>query len=192
MQVKTQSNSKILIVSDDLLQLKLLKKSLKSHGAVSCLPANQLTIKSDKIIEVVNLIILDVRTFEDNGLEFCEWISNHHGQIKIVLLAGLSHQIKLSQAIKEGNAHDYLLFPIDEKKLELIVTKFIITLNSKNTLKGNNELSKSSPLIPLTDMMMSNEPPAAKIKPGSILAVLNKKHPDIFNGKWQASDQFKR
>lgn len=192
MSDKTQSDSSILIVSDDSLQVKLLKKSLKAYGAVSYLPTSQLTIKSDKILELVNLIILDVRSFDGNGLELSEWLCNNYDQIKIVLIAGLSHQIKLSQAIKDGSAHDYLLLPIDNQKLGQIATKYTVKSTQKNSAKEKGELSESSPLIPLTSMMMSKEPSEAKIKPGSILAVLNKKHPNIFDGKWQASDKFER
>ncbi|WP_413699458.1 response regulator [Psychromonas sp. KJ10-10] len=189
MPISTQNNHPIFIVSDDLLQLKILTALIQEHVDNACVAINHQVINSDVRLKNAQLIIIDQRSLGEHALALCDRIKQQHNHLKIILISGLSHQIILSQAIKLGTADDYLLFPVDNSKLATILKKHHQKSPPTSTNKSNPPSNARSGF--LSTLRNNNEPLQPKIKADSMLALLEKRYPGILYGKWQTSDRFK-
>tara|TARA_R110001583_G_scaffold16561_20_gene67965 strand:+ start:8461 stop:9036 length:576 start_codon:yes stop_codon:yes gene_type:complete len=191
MPISTQHSYHVVLVTDDSLQLKLLTGLIQKHANTVCVSVGHHKVRTEKTLRKANLIIIDERALPDNALTLCKGIKSQDSQAKIILIAGLRDQLNLSQAIKAKTADDYLLFPIDTNKLNLLLTKYLKKSPATYPPKGIKALTKNTPFTALSSLAKHKESSQPRLKPGSMLASLNRIYPGIVDGKWQESDSFK-
>ncbi|MCD6227975.1 MAG: response regulator [Candidatus Omnitrophica bacterium] len=112
---------KILLIDDDPLVLKTLKKLLKAEGyCVELAKAAQEGLEKGKTLNV-DLIICDVKMPEINGIELIKQVkefrkNENKPDVPVIFITGYASEDAPIEAIKLG-ARDYLLKPFDLDKL---------------------------------------------------------------------------
>lgn len=119
---------KILVVDDDksvryFLDLFLKKKGYQNVQSVETGQEALDIIKKEE----VNLVLLDVRLPDLNGVEVLRRIKQINEQIPVIMITAYPEEEKAKEAIKEG-AYDYIVKPFDLYYLELILLTKIIQL----------------------------------------------------------------
>jgi len=137
---------KILIVDDEIIQLKLLAKviqSLKPEYEVSFTNSSTEALKMLSLHQY-DILITDIKMPKMDGIELIKSLREtiHNDDIKIIILSGYSEFEYARSAIKY-NVSDYLLKPIEKQNL-------IDILNSIERSINNNQveiIDSSTPLI---------------------------------------------
>ena len=109
----------ILLVDDEEFILDYLEESIYSMS----LEMEHIFRASsvEEALEVFNqhnipIVITDIQMPEKSGLDFLEILSQHHKEVKTILLSGYS-EFKYAQTAIQYGAVDYLLKPIMEEEL---------------------------------------------------------------------------
>ena len=132
----------ILIVEDDELQRKvlyaLLKKDRHSVRACDCLAE----ARSRLAAEPVNLLFLDRRLPDGDGLEFVAACAEKHPDVHIVVMTAFADVPSVVQAIRNG-AYDYLPKPIHPEQFSKIVRNVEKSVSMQERVAGLSRLSSA-------------------------------------------------
>jgi DNA-binding LytR/AlgR family response regulator len=116
---------KIAICEDVLEQQEHLKRIIEEMGN-SDLQEPDLFSSGEEMIEAYNngtkysIILLDMQLKELNGIETAKMIRRHDKKVIIIIVTSIMEYAVEGYSI---NAFDFILKPVDEKKLEVIVKK---------------------------------------------------------------------
>ncbi|MFN3479683.1 MAG: sigma-54-dependent transcriptional regulator [Thermodesulfovibrionales bacterium] len=149
------NKNKILVVDDQRTVCYSLQRFLQSEGY------NVHTATSgEDALSVLNdikpdLVIMDVRMPEMDGIEVLRKIKESHPQIQVIMMTAFSTTEKAIQAIKLG-AYDYLTKPFDNDELlirvrDAIKTKElmneVVTFNASDDFTGGERIIGKSPAM---------------------------------------------
>ena len=112
-----QNKIKVLIVEDNLLNLKLASDLLliDGFGVISCVDAESVAALLNA--NEVDLILMDINLPEMNGMELCKVVKQQYPAIHIVGLS-TSGEVSIIQKMIDNGAAGYLLK--DASKAEII------------------------------------------------------------------------
>ena len=122
---------KIMVVEDNLDEVKLIKMILEPEGyeVVTTLNGNE---AKEKIKEgKIDLIVLDVMMPEMDGFAFCSWIrkSENYKDIPVILLTGVAERIRDTKyplnGVMRADADDYLEKPVKPEVLLDVIAKLL-------------------------------------------------------------------
>lgn len=115
---------RILVVDDELLIRTALQGILSAHGFE--VRVCETGIKALEILTqgFFDLVILDLKLPDFNGLELLKEIKGHFPETGVVIITAYAEVKTAVQAIKDG-AFDYLSKPFQEEELLIIIEKFL-------------------------------------------------------------------
>jgi DNA-binding NtrC family response regulator len=113
--MKQQAN--ILIVDDELEIREVLKEFLQLKGYAALTAANGVEALTCLKAEKLDLAVVDMWMPGMNGLEILRSIRAIDPSVGVIIMTGLCDAEIARQAIESG-AHDYLLKPLDLRRLE--------------------------------------------------------------------------
>ena len=163
----------VLIVDDDLNHLKTLKAIIGSWG-YTVYDAEDGKKAVERVKErSYDLILLDVRMAELDGIAAMKQIKGYNPAIPILIMTAYSSVDTAVEALKSG-AYDYLTKPIDFDELKLTIERalehsVLKTENQylKDRLSADYELhniiGKSQPMKELVDMLAMVAPSEATV-----------------------------
>jgi two-component system response regulator HydG len=114
--------NKILVVDDDAGHLLTVKTIVKSWGHHVVTADDGSTAVARAKNEPVDLIVMDVRMVEMNGLEALKKIKAYNPAIPIIIITAYSSVDTAVEALKSG-AYDYLTKPLDFDLLKLTIER---------------------------------------------------------------------
>ncbi len=122
------AKGKIMVVDDeaevrDLIKLVLEKKGLHALEAVDGQNAIDILQSGDNMVNV-GVILCDIRMPRVNGVECIQFIREQAPGIPIVVITGYPDTELASNLLKKG-VKDYLVKPVENKKLLAVVEKHI-------------------------------------------------------------------
>ena len=125
------SKPKIMVVEDNIDEVKLIKMILEPEGyeVVTTLNGNE---AKEKIKEgKIDLIVLDVMMPEMDGFAFCSWVrkSEDYKDIPVILLTGVAERIRDTKyplnGVMRADADDYLEKPVKPEVLLDVIAKLL-------------------------------------------------------------------
>ncbi len=131
----------VLVIEDDIILLNLLKKMITSIKNVDC---NVLICKNGSEgyealkAQSIDLVITDFNMPGWSGLTVLEKTKELNPDIDVVIMTAHADIHNAVKIMKNG-AYDYLLKPIEQDELEILITR----LWEKQTLVRENRLLKS-------------------------------------------------
>lgn len=127
---------KILIVDDSWFMRTLIRQMIEKHGHIAVGEASDGQEAFEKYAaEKPDLVIMDITMENVDGIEGVRRIKAFDKDAKIIMCSGMGQQSYIRRAIMAG-AHDFIVKPIDEKRLLASIAK-IFQDNEKNR-KGND------------------------------------------------------
>jgi len=163
----------ILVVDDDLNHLKTLKAIIGSWGH-TVYDANDGKKAVERVMErPFDLILLDVRMAEMDGIAALKQIKDYNPAIPILIMTAYSSVDTAVEALKSG-AYDYLTKPLDFDVLKLTIERAL----EHSGLKAENQhlkdqlsadydlrniIGKSQPMKSLVDMLAMVAPSEATV-----------------------------
>jgi len=151
----------VLIVDDEFTIREGIKNAFNwdEHGLKVCGTASG-GFEALELIEqkTPNIIILDIKLMDIDGLEVLEVIKEKYSNIKVILISG-HDDFEYAQKAIELNAFSYILKPIDDKKLfsKILEAKRIIE-EQFNKIKFDESLNKQlKESIPVLRDMFLNQ-----------------------------------
>jgi len=122
------AKGKIMVVDDeaevrDLIKLVLEQKGLHALEAVDGQNAIDILQSGDNMVNV-GVILCDIRMPRVNGVECIQFIREQAPGIPIVVITGYPDTELASNLLKQG-VKDYLVKPVENKKLLAVVEKHI-------------------------------------------------------------------
>jgi two-component system response regulator HydG len=116
--------SKILLIEDDISLCKLLEKFLikKAFGVTIAFSASEARSAIRK--ESFNLILMDIRLPDADGIGLMAEFKNSNPEIPVILMTGYSDVNTAVKAIKNGAA-DYISKPFNPDEVLLVITNAI-------------------------------------------------------------------
>jgi len=123
-------NPKILIVDRsehfiELICIRLLNYGFNNFKTAKC-GRDGLKIVD---FESPDIVILETRLEDINGLKVCELIKELHGpQVKVIIMSGLSEPSQLGKA-KEAGADEYVFKTFDCVDILIAVKKLVAEMN---------------------------------------------------------------
>lgn len=118
--------SKVLIVEDNELNMKLFHDLLEAHG-IATLQTND----GRKVMDLVrkdrpDLILMDIQLPEVSGLEVTRWLKADEDLKTIPVIAVTAFAMKGDeQKIREGGCEDYISKPISVVKFMETIGKYL-------------------------------------------------------------------
>ncbi len=128
-----EKKAKILIVEDETPLRELLKSELTRSGYSVQVAADGLEGLNRYAEECFNVVLLDVKMPEMDGVEVLERMSDHSNIPEIIMFTGHGDIETAVKCIKLG-AYDYLTKPVKLDELEMVIGK----ANEKNRLRREN------------------------------------------------------
>lgn len=122
---KPNHKFKILILDDDIMMLKILKKIFSDKGYEVVLCSNPFEVIGIIKENKVDLAILDLILPQSNGYEVTELIRKTEPDLPIIILSGSTITESKIKALKVG-ADDYITKPFEEKELIARVERTLI------------------------------------------------------------------
>jgi len=147
-------NLNILIVDDEPGLRNGLKKILSLQG-YDVLEASCINEAKDVLKKMnVDLIFLDLKLGNENGLEFLKKLKNEEPLIPVIIITGYGNIKNAVECLQEG-AINYITKPIDKDLLLSVINK---ELNSIKLLKENIRLKESlEESLNITPLKSSNK-----------------------------------
>lgn len=116
------SKIKIGIVDDDLLFVQLLKNYIENHGGyqvvLTATGGHQFLTEQD--CDALDILILDLRMTNGDGLEVMSVLSQKETEIKIIVLSSFYRRSFMGQMLKMG-AHAFLPKEIELEELLAVI-----------------------------------------------------------------------
>ena len=130
----------ILVVDDEVNNLQLLKRSLRSNYTVLVATNGKEALEMVKIAgNEISMIISDQRMPEMQGVDFLQEVSKNYPDIIKILLTGYTDTDVIIDAINKCNLYQYILKPFDPGTLQITVQQ---GLKKFEILTQNTELNK--------------------------------------------------
>lgn len=146
----------IFVVDDDESQRTMLRAVLQAEGYIVEEAASGETAFQAIAERGYDLILLDLRLAEENGLEVLRTIKNQYPRLPILLITAYASIKTAVEAMKEG-AYDYLTKPLDIEELLLTIDKALehYTLQMENVqLRSQIDTQKLFPNLIATSTVM--------------------------------------
>ncbi len=146
----------ILVVDDEESQRTMLRAVLQAEGYAVEEAATGAAALHSVTERGYDLILLDLRLAQENGLEVLRGIKRQCPRLPILLITAYASIKTAVEAMKEG-AYDYLTKPLDIEELLLTIAKALdhYTLQAENVqLKAQMEAQKRFPDILATSAAM--------------------------------------
>lgn len=137
-------NGKILIVDDEIINIRVLEKILNARNYETISTINSLEVMDLLVKNEISLILLDIRMPKLDGFHLIKMIKKDVllREIPIIFLTGLSETEILATAFELG-CSDYITKPFKKEELLARIKTHLKIQNMQKTLKNrNNELSK--------------------------------------------------
>ncbi|GAN34022.1 MAG: sigma-54-dependent Fis family transcriptional regulator [Candidatus Brocadia sp. AMX2] len=112
------SGEKILVIDDDLNILEVIRMRLKAWGYYVIVARNGEEAKSALSATSFNLVIIDLRLSEENGIELMEGIIRYHPNIPVIILTAHGSIESAVEAMRKG-AYSYITKPFHNEDLSL-------------------------------------------------------------------------
>jgi len=163
----------LLVVDDDLGHLKTLKTIINSWGyGVSVADDGAKAVENVKA-GPYDLIIMDVRMAEMNGIEALKQIKTYNPAIPILIMTAYSSVDSAVEALKAG-AYDYLTKPLDFEVLKLSLDRALehTSLKTENKhlkdklsadFEMKNIIGRSKKMKEMIDMLAMIAPSEATV-----------------------------
>lgn len=116
------SGEKILVIDDDLNILEVIRMRLKAWGYYVIVARNGEEAKSALSATSFNLVIIDLRLSEENGIELMEGIIRYHPNIPVIILTAHGSIESAVEAMRKG-AYSYITKPFHNEDLSLHIKK---------------------------------------------------------------------
>ncbi|MBM4055282.1 MAG: sigma-54-dependent Fis family transcriptional regulator [Planctomycetes bacterium] len=139
------SNENILIIDDDANILEVLRMRLKALGYYVSIAKDGDEAKKALSLNNINLAIIDLRLFGENGIELMEDIIKNYPKLPIIILTAHGSIESAVEAMKKG-AYSYITKPFRSDDLAIqiknalekqLLTKEIEYLRSQLDAHGN-------------------------------------------------------
>ncbi|MCP4876096.1 MAG: diguanylate cyclase, partial [Gammaproteobacteria bacterium] len=132
--------SDVLIVDDNINNLKLLRSLLAEQGYRVRLATNGEMALSSVTSNIPDLILLDITMPDMDGYEVCERLKNNQStqDVPIIFLSALKEQFDIVRGLAMG-AVDFVTKPFKAEVLLARVNTHLTINKLQNTLKSNNE-----------------------------------------------------
>lgn len=140
-------NAKILIVEDDSLGIRLMKKALEGKNYKIATASNGKTALSKAWANNFDIIILDVRLPDINGFQICEKLKQHPAtaHVPVVFLTGLNNPNDIAQGFEAG-AVDYISKPFNAPEFIMRIDNHLKMSAYSKTLEENARISEEAKL----------------------------------------------
>lgn len=168
------SNSKILLVDDEPLNLKLYDKMLKEHNFVITTATNGQECLDRVREEFPDLIILDWNMPVMDGIDALETLKKDSStkDIPVLMVTGvMTSSEDLAYAMTVG-AIDFLKKPFDKQELNARVRNILLLNESIKALKKQNTLLEDKNLF-ITSLFESIPHPVTYYSPEGVLLMCN-------------------
>lgn len=111
------NNAKVLIVDDDSLGIRLMKKALQGQGYKIATATNGKTALTKAFANNFDIIILDIKLPDINGFSICEKLKQHPAtsNVPVVFLTGLNNHHDVIKGFEAG-AVDYISKPFNAEE----------------------------------------------------------------------------
>lgn len=151
------NNNKILVVEDEELFARAVAKHLKKAGFDCECAANLADARALAKQFVPDLVLLDMRLPDGNGLDLIAEFINKN--IKVIVMTAYGEVSDAVQAMKLG-ANDYLKKPIDLEELLLIIQKNEKTFELQTSLDHAKQLNSHTSMHASTGVELLGDSPA--------------------------------
>ena len=116
------SGEKILVIDDDANILEVLQMRLRSRGYHITIARNGKKAKIILSSTPCNLVIIDLRLSEENGIELMEEIIGYYPNLPIIILTAHGSIESAVEAMRKG-AYSYITKPFNNEDLLLHIKK---------------------------------------------------------------------
>src|SRR5574341_491720 len=111
-------NKKILVIDDDTNILEVIQMRLKAWGYHVTITRDGKEAKTALSTTSFNLVILDLRLSEENGIELMEEIVRHYPNLPVIILTAHGSIESAVEAMRRG-AYSYITKPFNNEDLSL-------------------------------------------------------------------------
>ncbi|MGQ3684492.1 MAG: sigma-54-dependent transcriptional regulator [Candidatus Loosdrechtia sp.] len=111
---------KILVIDDDINILEVIQMRLRSLGYEVTIARNGNEAKAALSAAAFNLIILDLRLAEEDGIELMEEITGCYPVLPIIILTAHGSIESAVEAMRKG-AYSYLTKPFNSEELSVLI-----------------------------------------------------------------------
>jgi DNA-binding response OmpR family regulator len=129
---------KILIVEDDRIIAHLLETTLQDNGYEVTLAFEGKTGLEEALSEKYNLIILDLKLPEEDGLEICRRVRSSTAYTPVLILTSMSSEVDRVLGLEIG-ADDYLTKPFSVRELVARVKALFRRMEALKTSDTNDQ-----------------------------------------------------
>lgn len=136
MPVKDEKHRWILVAEDEEVNRKAIIRSLELSGYHSSGASNGLEVQQILTRQAVDLILLDIRMPDMDGVQVMEWMRENKIHIPVIILTAYATVESAIAAVKAG-AVDYLIKPQNLKDILEVVEQ---TLHTSENQKGTAHL----------------------------------------------------
>ena len=138
-------NAKILIVDDDSLGLRLMKKALDGKDYKIATASNGKTALTKAWANNFDIIILDVRLPDFDGFAICEKLKQHPAttNVPVVFLTGLNNQSDVIKGFEAG-AVDYISKPFNADEFIIRIENHLKLRDYANPLEETARISQEA------------------------------------------------
>ena len=127
------SNKRILIAEDDQINFQYLKEVISKSGAEILWARSGIeAINIAEVEEKLNLILMDIKMPEIDGIQATRYIKKIRPQVPVIAQTAYAMENDRIKCLNAG-CSAYIPKPIDQKKLFLLIEKFLLA--GSKTLK---------------------------------------------------------
>ncbi len=139
--------AKVLIVDDDSLGIRLMKKAMEGKGYKIATASNGKTALTKAWANNFDIIILDIKLPDINGFQICEKLKQHPAttNVPVVFLTGLNNQKDLIKGFEMG-AVDYISKPFNADEFNKRVSNQLKLRDYAKNLEENARISEEAKL----------------------------------------------
>lgn len=138
-------SAKILIVDDDSLGLRLMRKALEGKGHKLATANNGKTALTKTWANSFDIIILDVKLPDIDGFQICEKLKQHPATISVpvVFLTGLNNHQDVVKGFEVG-AVDYISKPFNAEEFNIRIDNHLKLRDYSKTLEESARISQEA------------------------------------------------
>ena len=126
----------ILVVDDEKNIRSALSRSLTLEGHVVLLAESLSAAREYVCTEPVDLILLDVRLPDGNGLEALEWLIRQRPHVPVVVMSGHASVEMAVEAVQQRGAYTFLEKPLSMDKLQVVIHNALSMATQASQLRG--------------------------------------------------------
>lgn len=140
-------SAKILIVDDDSLGLRLMKKALDGKGYKIATATNGKTALTKAWANNFDIIILDIKLPDINGFQICEKLKQHPAtsNVPVIFLTGLNNHKDVVKGFESG-AVDYISKPFNADEFNKRIDNHLKLRDYAKNLEENARISEEAKL----------------------------------------------